>query len=829
MHQRLTLQVVKLTENLDFGHSSDGSDAAEDGHWDFGPKATGLALLSGNFERVSVSDLFRFLPPRPTMDVMIDRFFNGKEPSWSMSLCSLYALLSTLPSAAANYLVMFHRPTFYKHYEAFWNDPRSASYTYLALLYMMLAQSAIFYLGAGEPIPGGLGDAIEVIDGCRTHAAHCLAIDDYTKPDKFKVETMLLYFRTEYLRQVDAPLGTSMILSITVRLALHMGYHRDPKHFPHLSAFEGEMRRRTWAVLTEVDKLVSFEFSLPANIKAVDYDTAVPRNLHDSDLREDMLELPPSRPESEFTPALYTICKGRMMWVFGDIMVTRMNSDALSLRRGYYEKDIMDLDKRLQAARESFGAPLKYIGAPAQVGDDGNAVLLTETPVEIVMQRCTLELLYQKVRLVLHRRFLGIARTHARFAYSRAVCIDAATRILRHQYDLYVSLLPGGPLSKDKWIRNSTHTHDFLLAGMVMCLEVSYARKEAAEGKKAAPLPAPEAAATPPPTLSEPSQITEEKMLELLATSCSIWQMQREASAEANRAYKILTQLLWGSTGGIRGTPRETDREKEARCMAALARFAPDPRPTAMLSPEQHMMPMPVSRPIHLTTAVPPLSGSGLMCALTPNTSTMSSSSSPASSSHMSGVPSLYDGAYPQMLVGPGQPVALNSAYVLPASLSPSDTMSSWPTSTASISPTQHPASTMQNLGAPPPSHISSTAFEPVSNMALYQNPLAATSTMPQEMYSQDHSETAHPHPHPPHQPPISLAPASSAYSIMHGGAVSASCQPFTHMGMAQAVLPLQDQPMEDTTDAMYFSDWVCFLSFQINTLCNSTNSLVTL
>ncbi|EPE04342.1 zinc c6 transcription factor [Ophiostoma piceae UAMH 11346] len=780
--------VVKLTENLDFGGSEDESDESEDDHWDFGPKTTGLALLSGNFARVSVSDLFRFLPPRPTMDIMIDRFFNGKEPAW----------------------IMFHRPTFYKHYEAFWNDPRSASYTYLALLYMMLAQSAIFYLGAGEPIPGGLGEAIEVIDGCRTHAAHCLAVDDYTKPDKFKVETMLLYFRTEYLRQVDAPLGTAMILSITVRLALHMGYHRDPKHFPHLSAFEGEMRRRTWAVLTEVDKLVSFEFSLPANIKAIDYDTEVPRNLHDSDLNEDMEELPPSRPESEFTPVLYTICKGRMMWVFGDIMVTRMNSDALSLSRGYYEKDIMDLDKRLQAARESFGAPLKYIGAPAQVGDDGNAMLLTETPVEIVMQRCTLELLYQKVRLVLHRRFLGIARTHARFEYSRAVCIDAATRILRHQYDLYVSLLPGGPLSKDKWIRNSTHTHDFLLAGMVMCLEVSYARKESAEGKKSTRLPS---SPTPPPlSLSESSEITEEKMLELLATSCSIWQMQREASAEANRAYKILTQLLWGSTGGIRGTPRETDREKEARCMAALACFAPDPKPTAMLSPEQHMMPMPVSRPINLTTAVPPLSGPGPICAPTPNKSSISSSSSPSCSSQMSAVPSLYDGSYPQMLVS--QPANMNGAYALPASMSPSDTMSSWPTSTASISPQQHPAPTMQNMRAPPPSHINSTAFETVSNMAMYQNPLVTANSMPQELYSQDHTETthaqAHPHPHshPPHQPQISIAPASSAYSLLHGGAVSASCQPYAHMGMAQAIMPLQDQPMEDTTDPSYFSDW---------------------
>lgn len=94
----LTTQVVKLTENLDFGGSEDESDESEDDHWDFGPKTTGLALLSGNFERVSVSDLFRFLPPRPTMDIMIDRFFNGKEPAWSMFFLPLCPVFSTIPS-----------------------------------------------------------------------------------------------------------------------------------------------------------------------------------------------------------------------------------------------------------------------------------------------------------------------------------------------------------------------------------------------------------------------------------------------------------------------------------------------------------------------------------------------------------------------------------------------------------------------------------------------------------------------------------------------------------------------------------------------------------
>ncbi len=537
--------VVKMTENLvvmDGDYESDDEDAARGTAPDPSPEpdramsapADGLALLSGGFPRVAVAEVLRYLPPRPVTDAMIARFFEGREPAW----------------------MMFHQPTFYRHYDAFWRT-REASYSYLALLFMMLAHAAIFCLrdeesslphgaavvGTGLPsaVPGPPPTPLAVIDACRARAAHCLALDDISRPGRHKVEAMALYFGTEYLRQADAPQGTAMVLSIALRLAMHMGYHRDPAHFRGtLTPFDGEMRRRTWAVLTEIDKIVSFEFGLPAVAKAEDCDTALPRNLYDADLAEDMAELPPSRPETERTPALYTICKARLMAVFGDIAAMRAASLAgagAASRRSqrHYEEDVLVLDRRLREAYAGIAQPLRFPEAGDAASEDNAAV-----PVDLLLQRYLLDLLYHKARLVLHRRFLGVARSHARYAPSRWACVDAASRILRHQYAIYAAMQPGGRLARERWFVNSTSTHDFLLADMVLCVEVSYARQTG--------LPDPSVAG----------------LLDLLRMSRGIWATQRHASAEANRAFHVLSQMLAASAGDPAKSERSERRKRAA-------------------------------------------------------------------------------------------------------------------------------------------------------------------------------------------------------------------------------------------------------------------------
>jgi hypothetical protein len=51
-------------------------------------------------------------------------------------------------------------------------------------------------------------------------------------------------------------------------------------------------------------------------IQDVHNDCALPRNLLDEDFGPETVDLPPSRPETELTPILYTITKARYSAIF---------------------------------------------------------------------------------------------------------------------------------------------------------------------------------------------------------------------------------------------------------------------------------------------------------------------------------------------------------------------------------------------------------------------------------------------------------------------------------------------------------------------------------
>jgi len=214
-----------------------------------------------------------------------------------------------------------------------------------------------------------------------------------------------------------------------------------------------------------------------------------------------------------------------MMAVFAEILAASNSKASLP-----YEQ-VLAVDKRLEAAHDSFTSIFRMKSFSQSITD----------PIDLIMQRYWLELLYQKARPVLHRKFLGAARLNSRYAYSRWACIDAATRTLQHQYDIHMEIQPGGRLARERWFISSLSTHDFLLADMILCLELSYVLHTSRESPS-------EAARQAEPD-GRHAVMAKEQLLEILATSRSIWQTMRGESAEANRAFKILTRMLTMSTG----------------------------------------------------------------------------------------------------------------------------------------------------------------------------------------------------------------------------------------------------------------------------------------
>jgi hypothetical protein len=160
-------------------------------------------------------------------------------------------------------------------------------------------------------------DTERLMDSYREKVVQCLVLSKYTKCAPYTLETLILYLHIEYIRSDDSQIEPWMLLGIIIRLALRMGYHRDPSHFPHISPSQGEMRRRTWAVIVQFDAMSSSQVGLPRMITR--YETAEPSNLLDEDFHKDIAAIPLSRPNAFQTPIQYVVSKNRLIAVYGMI------------------------------------------------------------------------------------------------------------------------------------------------------------------------------------------------------------------------------------------------------------------------------------------------------------------------------------------------------------------------------------------------------------------------------------------------------------------------------------------------------------------------------
>ena len=349
----------------------------------------------------------------------------------------------------------------------------------------------------------------------RKRASQCLAQSDYTKPGRYKVEALMLSVASEFIRGGDAPVGSAFVLGITCKLAMRMGYHRDSKYYPSISVLEGEMRRRVWAIITQLDALTSFQVGIPRSVQSWQYDTELPHNLLDEDFDEHTLTLPSPRPQTERTPLSFTISKGRLMSIFGNI------SDLAYSRKPAPYDEVLELDKRLQEAHDLMPSFLKMPPTDACLTD----------PPGLIMQRYILEFLYQKARCVLHRKYLTETRSELRYTYSRWTCINAAKEILRHQPDLFLDMQPGGRLNREKWVSASLHNHDFVLAAMIICLELSRNSDPRAQSDESS---------------NGFAVVFEgrESLVRSLEVSCQIWRAKLKHSVDARKAFGALTIML---------------------------------------------------------------------------------------------------------------------------------------------------------------------------------------------------------------------------------------------------------------------------------------------
>ncbi|VUC37586.1 unnamed protein product [Clonostachys rosea] len=422
-----------------------------------------------------------------------------------------------------SYLVtpyLLHGKKFLAEYENFWKDPSAMSTAWIGLMFSLLyiaAQLQTFTIDINDGRAESLkAEYLAMKHAFREKAVQCLVLARYTMGGPYILETLVTILTGEFVLMKDGVSDGWLLIGMILHIAIRMGYHRDPDHFPGISPFEAEMRRRMWIVILQLDLSLSLETGLPRNATDTHIDPKEPRNLRDCDFDEDTTEMPPSRPETEWTPVLALITRGRLIPALG--LICDINTDLNPPSHG----KITQADAVLEDVRNHAIPPvLRWGTMPHPITDSAN----------LVIQRVSVETTYYKARILLHRRALisdPALQYRERDLESVRICLDSAGRILSFQEMLHEESQPFGRLCQLRWKVTHILNQDVLLATSVLCLYLQDVEKFESPGIVGHTMRSPRA----------------EEIRRQLLISHRIWLQRSTGSAEAGKVAKALSIVL---------------------------------------------------------------------------------------------------------------------------------------------------------------------------------------------------------------------------------------------------------------------------------------------
>ncbi|KAI0901360.1 fungal-specific transcription factor domain-containing protein [Annulohypoxylon nitens] len=445
-------------------------------------------LLYGRFAHISRGEILSTLPARPVVDRLISKFFN------------------TIDLHPA----LLHSTQFIRQYEQFWEDNSSAPIMWVGILFAIMSLSILLSLphASDDPStqPSDMESAI-LVRAYREKVVQCLMLGRYTKGGPHVIQALILYIAIEHLLHEDSEFGTHILLGVILNIAMRMGYHRDPKNFPVISPFEGEMRRRTWAAVYQANLIFASQMGLPSMLKDHQIDTEEPHNLRDTDFDEDTTELPPERPESELTPVLYIITRSRVAHLWEEV-----RDLATDTRRHKYE-EILAMDQKVLANQRRLPPAFRMQPIAQSITD----------PPQLIMQRVWLQICFLRLQIVLHKKYFMAHTQNERYSYSRNVTLKAAVEIIEYQHMVYDLVKPDALLYDARWKLSSVMNNEFMLATGILCHYVK------------------QIDGAPQTTIQG---ISSEEISKLLTRSSECWQRFAGTSRHARKAMEAIALVL---------------------------------------------------------------------------------------------------------------------------------------------------------------------------------------------------------------------------------------------------------------------------------------------
>ncbi|KAF7925206.1 hypothetical protein BELL_0270g00050 [Botrytis elliptica] len=451
--------------------------------------------LSGSLtEPPDRASILASLPSRKEADKLIERFFESYNPS--------------IPACFANSLD--------KQIKSFWEVPQKARIVWIGLYFSTMCLALQSYARNNDIPPEYQDTLATVIDLYRIRTAQCLITADVTRPVYLIIETMLCYAFIEYAYERDGDMGTWLLSGNIMRLALQQGYHRDPDQYSGLSAYGSYDDCTQHRIMLKLNHKLLFtvQIGLPKSIKLAECDNKEPRNLRLEELSEDMTILPPSQPDDESTHNCYQRVQSRIMRAYGYV------TDFLHTVEPQPYTEVIRLDEMLKKYHDQIPSHLQ-LGTLSQ--------MTHETPSNFA-EKFFLQKFYYKATLLLRRKYWNATlpgNPDVFRWFSRRMCVLSSMTLLKIQVSMHEASQPGGILKDLKWWHFSMTNHDFLLAAMIMCLDLNTNQRT-----------------DPRSGGMSYCAVAESKKLEALIRARDIWREVEGNCKDAKRAVDLLGSLI---------------------------------------------------------------------------------------------------------------------------------------------------------------------------------------------------------------------------------------------------------------------------------------------
>ncbi|TGO40096.1 hypothetical protein BHYA_0042g00280 [Botrytis hyacinthi] len=150
--------------------------------------------------------------------------------------------------------------------------------------------------------------------------------DFLSEPDITLVKALLIFLFL--VRRHESPRFVWMMTGLVIRMAQALGLHRDGSHFPNLTPYEIETRRRVWWTVCLLDLRASEDQGTELSTTGNSVDTKFPLNINDVDLNPLTQDMPPAR--SCVTDMTLTVVSAEMCDVMRRLMASSIGESPSS-------------------------------------------------------------------------------------------------------------------------------------------------------------------------------------------------------------------------------------------------------------------------------------------------------------------------------------------------------------------------------------------------------------------------------------------------------------------------------------------------------------------